>query len=334
MTTELVSLYTTVCPVTNQILDGTTYPQVNAVAAAPATSPPVASASAASSSAPGMSSSSSSFSSPMTTSTVFTSSVYTVSSCAPGAAACSSRLGSVTTEQVALYTTVCPVQESSSSSKPPVVLGSSSSSSSGHLPVQSGSAAPDISPVVGAAPYANASMSAGPMVAGASLPSAAVVAGQPPLWTTSTVFQTNVYSKCTPCMRTIDAGRPIRADLGLSYSCDFVWARGDQLPGQAGRGDDGDRRAVDHRLPGHAVGRRARRRPWRGPAQQRRSSSARRAELPVQRGLVHGGHGQLSRGSHGPVITSEVSRHFLLLLPPLPIFSTFPLSSHPPRSSR
>ncbi|KAK8026669.1 extracellular cell wall glucanase Crf1/allergen Asp F9 [Apiospora marii] len=231
VTTELVSLYTTICPVTNKILDGITYPQVNAIAAAPPTSPPVVSAS---SSAPGMPPSSSSSSPvitsgsmpmssssvpsssgsslekalpsaargssapssppPMTTSTVFTSSVYTVSSCAPGAAECSSMMGSVTTEQVALYTTVCPVKESS---KPPPPPGVAPVLSSG-VAAQSGSAAPGISPVVGAAPYANASMP-GPM-ASASQPSAAVVASQPPLFTTSTVFQTNVYTvtSCGP----------------------------------------------------------------------------------------------------------------------------------------
>lgn len=216
MTTELVSLYTTICPVTNKILDGITSPQVNAIAVAPASSsmlvssssPMITSGSMPMSSAPPPSNSSglekalpsaaSSSPPPMTTSTVFTSSVYTVSSCAPGAAACSSMMGSVTTEQVALYTTVCPVKESSKPLPPPAPGVSTTAvapvlSSSG-VAAQSGSAAPGISPVVGeAAPYANVS-APGSLVT-ASQPSAGVFASQAPLFTTSTVYATKVYSK-------------------------------------------------------------------------------------------------------------------------------------------
>lgn len=45
----------------------------------------------------------------MTTSTVYGTTVYTVTSCAPTVTDCPARLGHVTTETIALYTTVCPV---------------------------------------------------------------------------------------------------------------------------------------------------------------------------------------------------------------------------------
>ena len=44
-----------------------------------------------------------------TTSTVYTTSVYTITSCAPTVTNCPAKLGSVTTEVISLYTTVCPV---------------------------------------------------------------------------------------------------------------------------------------------------------------------------------------------------------------------------------
>ncbi|KAK8872667.1 concanavalin A-like lectin/glucanase domain-containing protein [Apiospora arundinis] len=225
VTTELVSLYTTICPVTNKILDGITYPQVNAIVAAPTSSV------VASSAAPGVSSSpvtssmpesisasaplsgSSSLSSeamvsssaaapgssaapssppPMTTSTVFTSSVYTVSSCAPGAAECSSMMGSVTTEQVALYTTVCPVKETSKPPPPPPEVPTSA-------------AAPAISPVVAPAPYLNSSAplnTSGPLATSQVMPqnASSVIPTQAPVFTTSTVFSTNIYTvtSCGP----------------------------------------------------------------------------------------------------------------------------------------
>jgi chitinase len=52
----------------------------------------------------------------MTTSTVYATSVYTVTSCAATVTDCPARLGHVTTETIALYTTVCPV--SGSAAKP------------------------------------------------------------------------------------------------------------------------------------------------------------------------------------------------------------------------
>jgi len=50
-----------------------------------------------------------------TTSTVYTTSVYTVTSCAPEVTNCPAKMGSVTTDIISLYTTVCPVTETESS---------------------------------------------------------------------------------------------------------------------------------------------------------------------------------------------------------------------------
>jgi hypothetical protein len=61
-----------------------------------------------------------------TTSTVYSTKVYTITSCAPTVTNCPAKLGSVTTEIVDLYTTVCPVSGSSTASSVPVVYGSSS----------------------------------------------------------------------------------------------------------------------------------------------------------------------------------------------------------------
>jgi hypothetical protein len=74
VTTETIALYTTYCPYT-----------------APATTSAAASA--------------------LTTSTVYTTTIYTVSKCPPTVTNCP--YGQVTTETIALYTTVCPVAEAS-----------------------------------------------------------------------------------------------------------------------------------------------------------------------------------------------------------------------------
>ncbi|RDW92231.1 hypothetical protein BP5796_01625 [Coleophoma crateriformis] len=74
VTTETVDLYTTVCP-------------IDSYSTAPvSTSVPE-----------------------LTTSTVYTTKVYTITSCAPTVTNCPAKLGSVTTETVIAYTTVCPV---------------------------------------------------------------------------------------------------------------------------------------------------------------------------------------------------------------------------------
>ncbi|KAI0526433.1 hypothetical protein F5B22DRAFT_585723 [Xylaria bambusicola] len=87
VTTELVSLYTTVCPVE----------QGEATSAQGSPTSPIL----------------------LTTSTVYTTSVYTVSSCESGAIDCSSNIGSVTTELVPAYTTVCPVKDEETASSLP-----------------------------------------------------------------------------------------------------------------------------------------------------------------------------------------------------------------------
>jgi len=48
-------------------------------------------------------------SAPWTTSTVYATSVYTITSCAATVTDCPARIGSVTTDIISLYTTICPV---------------------------------------------------------------------------------------------------------------------------------------------------------------------------------------------------------------------------------
>jgi chitinase len=78
VTTDVITLYTTICPVT-----------------ATETSTSLAQA--------------------YTTSTVYTTIVYTITSCAATVTNCPAKLGSVTTEIISLYTTVCPVTETETS---------------------------------------------------------------------------------------------------------------------------------------------------------------------------------------------------------------------------
>lgn len=52
-------------------------------------------------------------SSSLTTSTVYSTNIYTITSCAPGVTNCPASMGKVTTETVAVSTTVCPVTEAS-----------------------------------------------------------------------------------------------------------------------------------------------------------------------------------------------------------------------------
>jgi chitinase len=55
----------------------------------------------------------------MTTSTVYATSVYTITSCAATVTDCPARLGHVTTETIALYTTVCPVSGQATTTSAP-----------------------------------------------------------------------------------------------------------------------------------------------------------------------------------------------------------------------
>jgi chitinase len=78
VTTDVITLYTTICPVT---ATETSTPSVPAYI----------------------------------TSTVYTTIVYTITSCAATVTNCPGKLGSVTTEIISLYTTVCPVTETETS---------------------------------------------------------------------------------------------------------------------------------------------------------------------------------------------------------------------------
>ncbi|KAH8195126.1 hypothetical protein TruAng_010709 [Truncatella angustata] len=154
VTTELVSLYTTICPITKTVLDGVTYtPQVSPVNAAQtfpssvvstsqgppdsltsATMPVATTVSITSSNTPqditNFTNSSGLYSLTLanstmpsltitapiglTTSTVYSTNIYTVTSCAPDVKDCPGR-GEVTTEIIAVSTTICPVTENTAS---------------------------------------------------------------------------------------------------------------------------------------------------------------------------------------------------------------------------
>ncbi|RYP71756.1 hypothetical protein DL770_008074 [Monosporascus sp. CRB-9-2] len=121
VTTELVSLYTTVCPV--EQVQTTTEPAIQSSTTpgpskgvkfqsppSPSESSIVASSEilpASKTTATGSRPSMTSF----TTSTVYSTNVYTITSCAPEVSNCPVSIGQVTTEVVAISTTVCPVTE-------------------------------------------------------------------------------------------------------------------------------------------------------------------------------------------------------------------------------
>ncbi|KAF7926590.1 hypothetical protein EAE99_005785 [Botrytis elliptica] len=141
VTTETISSYTTVCPVT-ATATSTSSAEGISVSSEPSSAPGVTASQTSSSSAQGLTTSTSpvssssaqgSATSPITsivqytTSTAYVTSVYTITSCAATVTDCPGRIGSVTTETISSYTTVCPVTETSGNSG----LVSSTSSSAG-----------------------------------------------------------------------------------------------------------------------------------------------------------------------------------------------------------
>ncbi|KAF7905885.1 hypothetical protein EAF00_000164 [Botryotinia globosa] len=141
VTTETISSYTTVCPVT-ATATSTSSAEGISVSSKPSSAPGVTASQTASSSAQGLTTSTSpvssssaqgSATSPITsivqytTSTAYVTSVYTITSCAATVTDCPGRIGSVTTETISSYTTVCPVTETSGNSG----IVSSTSSSTG-----------------------------------------------------------------------------------------------------------------------------------------------------------------------------------------------------------
>ncbi|TGO40934.1 hypothetical protein BHYA_0029g00440 [Botrytis hyacinthi] len=144
VTTETISSYTTVCPVT-ATATSTSSAEGISVSSKPSSAPGVTASQTSSSSAQGLTTSTSpvysssaqgSATSPITsivqytTSTAYVTSIYTITSCAATVTDCPGRIGSVTTETISSYTTVCPVTETSGNSG--IV---SSTSSSARLPV-------------------------------------------------------------------------------------------------------------------------------------------------------------------------------------------------------
>lgn len=75
----------------------------------------------------------------LTTSTIYSTTIYTVTSCAPAVTDCPGKLGSVTTQIIAISTTVCPVTEGGHSAPtPPAENGGSGSTPSETKPAGSG----------------------------------------------------------------------------------------------------------------------------------------------------------------------------------------------------
>ncbi|KAI7779611.1 hypothetical protein LA080_000635 [Diaporthe eres] len=75
----------------------------------------------------------------LTTSTIYSTTVYTVTSCAPAVTDCPGKIGSVTTQIIAISTTVCPVTEGGHSvPTPPAENGGGGSTPSETKPVGSG----------------------------------------------------------------------------------------------------------------------------------------------------------------------------------------------------
>ncbi|TGO89146.1 hypothetical protein BPOR_0123g00170 [Botrytis porri] len=139
VTTETVSSYTTVCPVTASATSTSSGEGIS-VSSKQSSAPGVPTSQTASSSVQGLTTSPVSSSSAQgtatspitsvvqyTTSTAYITSVYTITSCAATVTDCPGRIGSVTTETISSYTTICPVTETSGNSG----LVSSTSSTAG-----------------------------------------------------------------------------------------------------------------------------------------------------------------------------------------------------------
>ncbi|RYP10494.1 hypothetical protein DL764_000677 [Monosporascus ibericus] len=109
VTTELVSLYTTVCLV--EQVQSSTEPASSKGVKFQSPPSPSKSSIVASSETLRVSKTTATGSTPSTTSTVYSTKVYTITSCAPEVSNCPVSIGQVTTEVVAISTTVCPVTE-------------------------------------------------------------------------------------------------------------------------------------------------------------------------------------------------------------------------------
>lgn len=180
VTTESISLYTTIGPISKSLtIQGTS----SALAVGTESSVP---AQSISSYATLKNTSTSSVA--MTTSTVYTSSIYTVSSCESGATECSSKIGSVTTEIVPAYTTVCPVEETATA------LPEGTTKSMGSVPsVGSSSHLVESSHVSPVQSYATSA----------------------PTYTTSTIYSTNIHTvtSCAPGVTNCPASGSVTTEI-------------------------------------------------------------------------------------------------------------------------
>ncbi|CCD56518.1 glycoside hydrolase family 18 protein [Botrytis cinerea T4] len=130
VTTETISSYTTVCPVT-ATATSTSSAEGISVSSKPSSAPGVTASQTPSSSAQGSATLPITSVVQYTTSTAYVTSVYTITSCAATVTDCPGRIGSVTTETISSYTTVCPVTETSGNSG---IVSSTSSPAGGPVP--------------------------------------------------------------------------------------------------------------------------------------------------------------------------------------------------------
>ncbi|KAK6614690.1 chitin recognition protein [Botrytis cinerea] len=130
VTTETISSYTTVCPVT-ATATSTSSAEGISVSSKPSSAPGVTASQTPSSSAQGSATLPITSAVQYTTSTAYVTSVYTITSCAATVTDCPGRIGSVTTETISSYTTVCPVTETSGNSG---IVSSTSSPAEGTVP--------------------------------------------------------------------------------------------------------------------------------------------------------------------------------------------------------
>ncbi|KAF7867175.1 hypothetical protein EAF04_005259 [Stromatinia cepivora] len=125
VTTETISSYTTICPVTataTSSAEGVSVSSQSSAQGLTLSQTPVSSAQelttsqASASSTQGLATPSITSVVQYTTSTAYVTSVYTITSCAATVTDCPARIGSVTTETIYSYTTICPVTETSGNS--------------------------------------------------------------------------------------------------------------------------------------------------------------------------------------------------------------------------
>ncbi|KAE8443588.1 hypothetical protein EG329_001750 [Mollisiaceae sp. DMI_Dod_QoI] len=158
-----------------------------------------------------------------TTSTVYTTSVYTVTSCAPEVTDCPAKMGSVTTDIISLYTTICPVTETeTATSSAPITTETPWTTSTVYETKEYTilSCPPEVT---------NCPVGSKTSTVITSTTSCPVTTTAPPKsietpWTTSTVYTTQEYTitSCPPEVTNCPVGSKTSTVLTLTTSCPVV----------------------------------------------------------------------------------------------------------------